>query len=576
MPGSGTFFGTSFDHTSPRLGEAHVNFWISFPTGFGGFRAFSISSADSWITVTKSNSSGPSSDPVFADIAPYSGPNIRIGYISYVVPTAPTSNGYIRVIQLGVPVFSLQPNPPGTPNANSFHAAASGGTASPLVQQDLTQTADHPNFGFALADGWTATCPDSWVTLVPTVGRPAEPVTDTGVSGVIYQRPLSISIAANGSTSPPRTSVVTVTPNATLGFINSGTLANDFIFAGSKLFTITQDAGASYIAPGGGPGDGPPPPPGNYSNPFCIPDKQTGFYLRSCIDASLRVWVMRANQVGPFGGFTVGGTATGTGSATNPRIAYSSDFRRLLCSYQLTGDTHVVISDDDCHTWVSGTGAIIPGGVWPTIVEGGDRTLIVAAYVAPTGGATYGTIHAVQQGPGDSTFGSPYTLKDNTGTALQPANDSFHIISRTGGDRVWLLCGTFGTDTGPSIWYSADPDASTWTRIASSGLSGSHPTIAEGQDRTLIIGVYVSPTGGATYGTIQAVATTPGDVVLGSPYTLKDHTGTALAVQNNSFHLCQPPNGARPWILTVMIGGDSSATEWWSAEPTGASWTKVV
>lgn len=561
-----------------RTGDNEVLPGDQFNNGFGGHYPFTITTSDAWLTITDSSSNGTAGDTVAWTVAPYSGSVVRSGTITFHIASSPPSVQTQTQYQIGVPTFQL--------SANSVTVPASGGTVGPTIIQDGTQSTAPPIAPTAFAVGWTATDPDAWITLNPVVGHPFGGFST--VTSNIFNWPLSVSVAPNSPTGAARTSVVTVIVNSAgsapsgpfdPNYLYSGTLANDWLPIGLLTYTINQDAGPDWVDPGGGgtpivgfPGTG-------YRNPFNLPE-QWGYYLRSGVATTgiggfSNAVCLRANKVAPFGNFDDVGAITNTGDANDPRIAYMTSIRRLFATYLHNADTYIAYSDDDGHSWAGRT-VHIAGGKHPTIVAAGDRTLVTVSYLAPVGTATYGTLQAKLWGPGDSAFGSLYTLKDDSGNPLQPKDDSFHLISRHAGERTWFLIGVFGTDSGPSVWSSADPDASTWTREQTVLSGGKHPTIAEGLDRTLIAAAYFSPTGTDTYGKIKISLRGPGDATFGTPYTLQDQTGHDLFVLDDSFHLSQPPAGQRLWVWALMVGGDGGCSEWSSGEPDTKSVTRVV
>lgn len=448
-------------YTYLRTGETVVLRGDAFPNGFGGYYPYTVSSPDGWINVTDSSSTGAPGDTTSWTVAPYSGATLRTGTIVFHVGSPPGTST-IPAYQLGVPTFEVTPN--------SVTVPWTGATVGPNIIQDLTETDDPPAPALGLAVGWTATDTDAWISFVLPLGRPFEGVS-TPISH-IYTRGLGVVVAANGHADPPRVSVVTVavTSSGALGsYLYSGSLPNDWSLIGILTYTINQDAGPDYIPGGGGGGPGAGPYDGSgYKNPFNLPEAW-GYYLRTGVattgfGGSGKAVCLRANKVAPFGKFDAVGVISPDTPTADPRIAYQLDVRRLLAVYTYAGNTYFARSDDDGHTW-GGNVIVIAGSKHPTIAAGIDRTVIIAAYVAPVMPAIYGTISVAVQGPGDITPGAAFTLKDAAGADILVADDSFHLCQPPNGARLWVWALMIGGEGGCSEWYSGEPDSKSVTRV---------------------------------------------------------------------------------------------------------------
>jgi hypothetical protein len=151
---------------------------------------------------------------------------------------------------------------------------------------------------------------------------------------------------------------------------------------------------------------------------------------------------------------------TVTGDCSEPRIAYDTR-GTLFCLYTRTAsannDVWQANSWDDGRTWRDFAVAFT-GGKHPTISVGTDGAVVRAAYVS-------GKIAATRQDPGVVyASAESFNLKDNTGTDLSVADDSFHLVPGLRADAPWLLIVTIFGETAPSDWISGD-DCRQWTRL---------------------------------------------------------------------------------------------------------------
>jgi len=206
------------------------------------------------------------------------------------------------------------------------------------------------------------------------------------------------------------------------------------------------------------------PPP--FSNPYNATHPAWGYLLRSAIGSG-NAFVWRSNHGAPFGGWDAGPVQVTTGGQdSDPRLRYDADTGRLFCCFARSSggssDVYEAFSDDDGDTWGAEYLAIT-GGTHPTYGVGLERGVITACYVGPIWGP--GVLTAIYQGPGELAPGSPYNLKDDTGTDIPVQDDTFSIVMPPNQSALWLLTVTVDGDSAPSEWYSAEPSGASWTRI---------------------------------------------------------------------------------------------------------------
>jgi len=127
---------------------------------------------------------------------------------------------------------------------------------------------------------------------------------------------------------------------------------------------------------------------------------------------------------------------------------------------------YLVRSDDDGATWGAATLAIA-NGKHPTVAIGhGDATferVVVAAYVGPGGGP--GVITARFQDAGDTDLSDPFNFKDDGGSDMVAADDTFQIQQAHDNQARWMLHVRINGASATSTWTSMD-DCRTWKQVA--------------------------------------------------------------------------------------------------------------
>jgi len=122
----------------------------------------------------------------------------------------------------------------------------------------------------------------------------------------------------------------------------------------------------------------------------------------------------------------------------------------------------------------------------------------------------------------------------------------------------------------------SDDDGDTWKDALMTIPGGLYPEIEEGHDGSLYRAAYVDDGMGTDTGTIQAQWQAPGDPAPSAVFTLMKADGvTPIAVQKGSFGLAHMAESAGRWILTVLEVGNTTPTEWVSADDSGGSFVPV-
>ena len=126
---------------------------------------------------------------------------------------------------------------------------------------------------------------------------------------------------------------------------------------------------------------------------------------------------------------------------------------------------------------------------------------------------------------------------------------------------------------GAMLCRSGD-DGDTWEPPLMAIPGGTHPNIISQDGRTLAAACINVGTSTAPIFHIQARVQGPGDPALGTLFTFNDTSGAALHVADDSFGLAFAAEGPNRLALHVLIAGETSTSDWWSAND-GHSWTRV-
>jgi hypothetical protein len=129
-----------------------------------------------------------------------------------------------------------------------------------------------------------------------------------------------------------------------------------------------------------------------------------------------------------------------------------------------------------------------------------------------------------------------------------------------------LLYTYTSTDTEVRERLSWD-DGATWSDPTLAITNGTHPTISVSQNGTILRAAYVA-------GAITATRTSPNSLTGGTPFNFKDNAGVDLVVADDCFHLVEGYRLDAPWLLHVLIDGDTDTSDWISSND-GETWTRL-
>lgn len=166
---------------------------------------------------------------------------------------------------------------------------------------------------------------------------------------------------------------------------------------------------------------------------------------------------------------------------------------------------------------------------------------------------------------------------DITDVAVTTTGQDSHpraIYDRTGAQRLILV---FDRQAGGGfdVWQTiSTDDGQTWGAAVVLIPGARKPTPACDDSGTIIIAGYAGTTGGS--GPISAVAQAAGDVSPSAVFNLRDSTGADLVATDDTFGISAGPDGARRWILAIVIAGDAGISHWYSTDWDARTWTKVV
>lgn len=474
MPGYGTYGGV-YGVYSPLPFTS--NFILqSFHNSFRTIRyGWVVAGSEGWLNIDRMshNTPGPQQGGGFFDpdegFVFSMGQNttglMRTAYLVFTVEN-PIYNGYVSVIQLSYPVYTTDP-----PSITIDCRAQPFG--SPLLI-DTSQSGGElpPVFNVSQA-AWYYYSPDPWIT---NLSHPP------GFVGFFLDPPYRSPVGIGGQASANTGSTSRIGHVRVYDALYSRDFQNGVSPPTTPpLATLTviqkacgDDGGEGPPGGGGGPNTdfGPAKSGWNFA-------EQWGYYMEvreSTGTSPHNILFGRANNNGPFGGWDKISTVAATGLDSEPRGVYDPILRRTLVIFtrNVIGGSSIWLywSDDEGETWGKYTLPItdLAGSKHPTIGQAIDHTLVFAAFFQgppPTIGADPppAQLKAVSWGPGEQAMSSGYTLKNAQGQDLTPQDDTFHLVMPGNGSALWFLTFLAKGDTAPSVWYSADANAETWTRV---------------------------------------------------------------------------------------------------------------
>jgi len=465
---------------------AHVNEYFQveiYSSDTSYVPPWEVTSLDSWITIVSRDKKNVGGNPAYPQL-----PSTVFEGFFYTVSSNTTGSqrtGYIELKFLGPPNLAVR----GSESGGLYKIVQDSFATYTFDPDEVTVSAaaQPASYKLVIDDNrgparWFFYTPDNWINVIPgsaTVANESalyDTSSHPSIPGFIYyvHSPYlsNFEVTANPN-AYPRTGHVRV---------YDGLYSRDW-YDGVKppstpplaTFTIKQ------LAAGGVPPE--PPAGGGNQNEFpAMSDspwnfaEQWGFYMQvergsggtdeGCI------FFRRADNNGPFYGFEAGSKVTTGGTDKRPRGVYDPIYRRTLVVWERGSSIWIDQSDDDGNTWGKNAMALsdLDGGTHPTPGQAIDHTLVIACFYqgpAPSVGAPLppAQLKAVSKGPGEQEFSTAYTFKNDAGQDLTPKDDSFHLIMPQNGSALWMLVFMAAGETSPSVWYSSDPNAETWTRV---------------------------------------------------------------------------------------------------------------
>lgn len=201
-------------------------------------------------------------------------------------------------------------------------------------------------------------------------------------------------------------------------------------------------------------------------NPYNIQTERGHYHRAAILDGD--VTYKSSQFTVPLPSWNVLTTVTSTGDCSFPRMA--EDYRNriyLLYTRLVAGNYqgYERFSDDYGRTWSSEAAMAITGPKWNHIWSGHDGSVLRTGFVYLVPSSGPGNIKATYQGPGDLSQSAVFTFKDETGTDMIFADDSFGASLAWDGARRWLLTCVIDGEGSSSDWQSWD-NARTWKRIS--------------------------------------------------------------------------------------------------------------
>ncbi len=190
-------------------------------------------------------------------------------------------------------------------------------------------------------------------------------------------------------------------------------------------------------------------------------------------------------------------------------------------------------------------------------------------------GHPWGRYHRVQLRNGNvyydrSDFGVPRPYAITNVQVTDSGRDTDPRLIEDYRGLVRIVYSRTNNEDGSDVWETvSSDDGATWGEAFMAIEGGRHPTIATDlRDGGIVRAAYVA-------GALQATYQAAGDPSPSAPFVLRDETGAALSVQDDTFHLQPAYEGPSRWVLVVMIAGDTAPSDWVSADE-GQTWERIA
>jgi len=193
-----------------------------------------------------------------------------------------------------------------------------------------------------------------------------------------------------------------------------------------------------------------------------------GRFVRSYIQSG-NARVQLAGSSSPVGGWVSDVQATTYGDVDAFRFALDKTTQRLWAVVGRvpapgTREVWQCYSDDDGKTF--GGFAKVADGRNPQIGEG-DGDLLMVWFRHDSGDSGPGKLYAKYRGRGDAALSAEYSLKDSTGAPISVRDESSfgNPVRMSDGQTRWQISLTKTGEAAPTVWFSTESKAETFTKV---------------------------------------------------------------------------------------------------------------
>ena len=144
-------------------------------------------------------------------------------------------------------------------------------------------------------------------------------------------------------------------------------------------------------------------------------------------------------------------------------------------------------------------------------------------------------------------------------------------------DARGLLYCLFNRPAQGAMITRSDDDGDTWNTPVMAIPGGARPVLVSSEGHMICAAMTTTGTAPNLIHHITAVYRGPGDAVFGTPYPfqfLSGGTFAPLSVADDSIGMAFTDEGAGRLGLHVLMAGESTTSDWWSAD-NGATWTRI-
>lgn len=198
--------------------------------------------------------------------------------------------------------------------------------------------------------------------------------------------------------------------------------------------------------------------------PYILQTRE-GHLHRSSVKAG-DLWYRQAHDSTPVPGWASAVQVTSTSDVSSQgRMAVDPVSRRIWIVYARSGgNAYTRYSDDYGQTWSAET-LFMASSKYPEIKASPDGVLVRAVFQYVSGSSGPGTLVAQYKGPGDTSWSSPFALKDSGGSPLTVSDTPFSLDKASDYQDRWSLAVVIDGETDISDWYSTESKPLTFTRV---------------------------------------------------------------------------------------------------------------